>query len=139
MEIEERVARVESNNRLLAIGVIALVALVGALVTAFQARVRPDYEARLKTQTDKFELAVSALRSDLEKVTGGKVVRASQFQVVDEEGKVLVELTATEDGHGAVTTYDRKGTRLVTLTATDGGKGAVATFNRGGEVKNQWP
>jgi len=147
---------------LLAIGVFALVAVIAVLATALMARVLPDYDGRLKAQADQFDLALSDLRTDLETGSGGKVVKASEFQVIDgedhvlvviggnkdvggfiatanREGKPLVALGALDGGQGVLSTFDGKGTKLVSLGATVGGEGSIATFNRAGEVKNQWP
>jgi len=66
MEMEERIKRLESNNRLLAIGVFALVAVIAALVTAMVVKVMPDYEARLNAQANHYDLALGDLRSDID-------------------------------------------------------------------------
>jgi len=106
MELEERIKRLESNNRLMAIGLFALVAVIAALVTALAARVLPGYDERLKAQADQFELAVSNLRADLETGSGGKVVKASEFQVVDGDGKKLARLYGDPGNGGGITFFD---------------------------------
>jgi hypothetical protein len=60
------------------------------------------------------------------------VVKAKEFQVVTDDGRVLVEL-ASLLGRGMVTTLNGKGQRLVTLSVTDSGEGMVVTRNAKGQ------
>jgi hypothetical protein len=110
MEIEERMKRLESNNRLLAFGIFALLAAVSTLVTVVVVRVWPDYET----------------------AQSGKIVRASEFRVVDEQGNDVVRLAKSENGDGYISIYDSKGTKLVSINAIESG-GRILTHGRDGE------
>ena len=77
------------------------------------------------------------------------VIQAKKFEVVNDDGKVLVRLGANMRGNGSVTTQNGKGQTLVQLGSFDGsgfvetqnGKGqtlvALGTYRGGGSIETQ--
>jgi hypothetical protein len=61
------------------------------------------------------------------------LIQAKAFQVVDDRGKVMVQLDK-ERNNGHISTYDPQGKRLVSLITTDGGAGGINTFGRNGDL-----
>lgn len=61
------------------------------------------------------------------------LVQAKAFQVVDDRGKVLVEINQ-EDGNGQLSTFTPAGKRLVSFFTTDDGAGGLNTFSKEGKV-----
>ena len=61
------------------------------------------------------------------------LVQAKAFQVVNDDGKVLMEMSK-EDGNGQLSTYSATGSRLVSLFTSDGGAGGINTFGKDGKV-----
>ena len=61
------------------------------------------------------------------------LVKAKAFQVVDDNGKVLLLLNK-EKGNGQMATYSSSGERLVRLFTSDGGAGAINTFDANGTL-----
>ncbi len=107
MTIEERIERLERQNRHLSLGLAgAAVAAVAVFAGAAQRQVVPD------------------------------VIKAKAFHLVTDDGKTLVKIEDSKGlGFGlagTVTTYAGNGTKLVELGATSRG-GAVTTFNGQGK------
>jgi hypothetical protein len=61
------------------------------------------------------------------------LIQAKAFQVVDNNGKVLVEINK-EKNNGQITTFTSTGKRLVCLFTSDGGSGGINTFGKDGGV-----
>lgn len=61
------------------------------------------------------------------------VLQAKSFEVLDDNGNVIVSIAKDKEG-GKVTTYSSQGKKLVSLITTDGGGGGINTFDDGGEV-----
>lgn len=73
------------------------------------------------------------LLSSARKVNVPDVIKAKAFEVVDDNGSVLVELNK-EKNNGHVSTFTPEGKRLVSLFTSDGGAGALNTFDLSGKV-----
>ncbi len=61
------------------------------------------------------------------------VIKAKAFQVVDDNGNVLLLLNK-EKGNGQVATYSTGGQKLVRLFTSEGGAGAINTFDNNGNL-----
>lgn len=67
------------------------------------------------------------------KISAPDLIQAKAFQVVNDDGQVLVEINQ-EDGNGQLTTYTPQGKSLVSLFTTDAGSGGLNTFGANGKV-----
>jgi hypothetical protein len=104
--LEQRVALLEKNLRFYRYGFIVLLTIIGGgLLMSFKSR-----------KTDAPDL-----------------IQAKSFQVVDDNGKVLVDINK-EDDNGQISTFTPEGKRLVSLFTTDGGAGGMNTFDKNGKV-----
>ena len=163
MTIEERIERVEKQNRRLkwamtATSVVVAAVLVGVIVAVVFAVRQPAPPTALAVadviQAKEFQVvddvgsAVVTLRSW--KLGGRIETRNHQgkrlFSVAaaddgsgtlstyNAEGKELVSLGSTDEGHGALSTRSAEGKELVSLTAMEGGSGgALTTYNAEGK------
>ena len=61
------------------------------------------------------------------------VIKAKDFQVVDDNGNVLLELNKAK-GNGQLTTYSPSGVKLCRLFTSEGGAGAINTFDGNGKL-----
>jgi len=129
MTIEQRLGRLERQNRVMNGGlVLLLMAAVGGGVLGFAGQQKgagvPDViRAKMFLVVDDAgELAVA-----LTGLEGGGHVR-----IYDDKGKTAVTLSGTEHG-GIVRTQNGKGKRLVLLGWDDGGEGTVTTYNGKGK------
>lgn len=105
MTTEHRIARIEKQNRRLTWGLATLCVCVGAAFVAGQAAPRDVSD----------------------------VIRATKFQVVNEEGRGVVLLSAGERGGGALSIFNRQGKVLTSLGVdASGNAGAVVVKNREG-------
>ena len=60
-------------------------------------------------------------------------VKARHIVVTNDVGKIVVSVSATDNGNGLVYTQSAKGKLLVKLTATEGDYGAVMTYQSNGK------
>jgi|GEM_PF-6602602 len=68
------------------------------------------------------------------------VIQAKKFEVVNDEGKVLVRLGANVDGNGLVKTQNGKGQTLVVLSSYTGQRGGyVETYTTTGTSTGEIP
>ena len=104
MNIEQRFAHLERSNRRLRTGLVTLTIAITTVLIVGQAKP--------------------------EKVPD--VIEAKEFQVVDDNGKALVRISAPL-GWGAVSTLNGKGQVLVGLSMSGSGKGVVTTTNGKGK------
>lgn len=88
---------------------------------------------RLFFGTSVILLIAAALMSSGKKNDVPDLVKAKAFQVVDDNGKVLLLLNK-EKGNGQMATYSSSGERLVRLFTSDGGAGAINTFDANGTL-----
>lgn len=103
--LEQRIAQLEKNNRFYRLCVAgSLLAVAGLVFMSFN-----------------------------NKKTAPDVIEAKAFHVVDDRGKVIVEINK-EDGNGQLTTFTPAGKKLVSLFTSDGGGGGINTFDKNGEV-----
>jgi WD40 repeat protein len=62
-----------------------------------------------------------------------EMVATRHINVMNDAGKVVVTLSANDDGNGMIRTRSAKGNDLVDLTSTEGGNGTVRTFQPNGK------
>ena len=132
MTVEERLDRLERQNRWLKAGLASLlVAAVatGLLVFAPQDTIPDLVEARAFHVVDEN----GAVLVKLEDSFGFSLGLGGTITTLSNEGQKLVMLTATMDGEGMVRTLNGKGQELVVLGTTVDGTGAVAIMNSKGQ------
>lgn len=78
-------------------------------------------------------LLTFVLMSSGKKTDVPDIIKAKAFQVVDDNGNVLLLLNK-EKGNGQVATYSTSGQKLVRLFTSDGGAGAINTFDANGKL-----
>jgi hypothetical protein len=103
--LEQRVAQLEKNNRFYRICTAGSLLVVAGLV----------------------------FMSFNNRHTAPDLIEAKAFHVVDENGKVIVEINK-DDGNGQLTTFTPAGKKLVSLFTSDGGGGGINTFDKNGKV-----
>ena len=124
MTIEERIERVEKQNRRLKWVVTALCVVGVSAFVAGQAAPEgvPDVIKAKKFEViNEVGLPVVALRS-WDKLGGG-------IDTWNHQGQSLFAVGANDAGDGSVATFNAEGKELVHLSATEGGTGAVAVFD----------
>lgn len=104
--LEQRINRLEKNLRLYRMGFIGVL-LAATILGSFS----------FKTK-----------KSD-----APDLIQAKAFQVVDDNGNVLVEINR-EDGNGQLSTFTPGGKRLTSLFTTSSGAGGLNTFSKDGAV-----
>lgn len=104
--IEQRISRLEKNVRLYRMGFMSVL-----LVAVF----------------------FGTLSFKTKKSDAPELIQAKAFQVVDDEGNILVEINK-EDGNGQLSTFTPDGKRLASIFTTSGGAGGLNTFGKDGEV-----
>jgi hypothetical protein len=62
-----------------------------------------------------------------------EMVATRHINVMNDAGKVVVTLSANDDGNGMIRTRSAKGKDSVDLTSTEGGNGAVKTYQPNGK------
>lgn len=83
--------------------------------------------------TTIISLIAFILMSSGQKQVVPDLIKAKAFQVVDDEGNVLLLLNK-EKGNGQVSTYSGTGQKLVRLFTSEGGAGAINTFDANGKL-----
>ena len=73
------------------------------------------------------------LMSSGQKQSVPDLIKAKAFQVVDDDGNVILLLNK-EKGNGNLITYSPTGQRLVRLFTSEGGAGAINTFDANGKL-----
>ena len=153
MTIEERIERLERTNRryrlmFTLIGVLAVCAV--GISAAPDAGVPDVIQAKAFQVVDDEGNVLIVLRDDggvgtLETFdrTGEMLVtlastiadgKRAGVAATLYEGKVVVSLSVTLDGNGAVTTFNERGKRLVQLSSAVGKRCGVTTFNEKGKM-----
>lgn len=61
------------------------------------------------------------------------LIKAKAFQVVDDDGNVILLLNKEKD-NGQVVTFSQSGQKLVRLFTSEGGAGAINTFDKNGKL-----
>ena len=114
MTLEQRIARLENENRKLARTMVALSGAGGvAAAVGFTAGVgAAATTVMLGASTALWLSARAAFRVS-------NVVQARKFEVIGDMGQVLVALGETADGEGAVATYGTGGKHLGHVTRVD--------------------
>ena len=62
-----------------------------------------------------------------------EMVATRHINVMNDAGKVVVTLSANDDGNGMIRTRSAKGNDLVDLTSTEGGNSTVTTYQSNGK------
>jgi hypothetical protein len=107
---EQRLSRLENTLRFYQLGFfILIIAVISIVFTSFNNK-------------DKKQFA--------DKIT------AKAFEVVDENGKVLINLS-TYNGNGAITTFDKRGNYLVDIVSNTSGFGNINLYDGKGKATVQ--
>jgi len=118
MTIEQRLERIESQNRRLK---WALTAIVGTAVIA--GAVGFQYEREDSTVSERAAAVPT-------------VVQAGRFEVVDSSGKVVAVMGMNRDRTGGVVfTNNRHGVLVAQMGAADDERGVVWTYDRDGQLR----
>jgi len=88
---------------------------------------------RVFFSTSVIILIAVVLMSSGKKADVPDLIKAKAFQVVDNNGNVLLTLNK-EKGNGNLSSYTSSGKRLVSLFTAEGGGGAINTFDTDGDV-----
>ena len=132
MTIEERLSRVEQQNKRLRVALLAIVLVAVAGVAMGQAGKNnvPDViEAKaFHVVTDDGRVLVK-----LQDSFGLETGIMGTITTLNGSGRMLVALAANAGGEGTVTTRNSAGQILVELTTTVDGKGMVTTRNSAGQ------
>ncbi len=78
-------------------------------------------------------ISTIALMSSREKNYVPDKLQAKSFEVLDDRGNVIAELSQ-DKGNGSLTTFTPAGKRLVDLFTSEGGAGGINTFDNDGDV-----
>ncbi len=132
MTLEERLARLERQNRWMKCG-LALLLVVGVAAGLLGFSSQDAVPDVVKARAFHVVGKDGKLLVKLEDVGTGADV-AGQVTTLNSKGQELVYLGSTTDGNGVVTTLNGKGQDLVQLTATRDGKGMVRTLNGKGQA-----
>ena len=108
MTVEQRLDQLEKRNKRLTAALTVMAVMMCAVVT-MAAKYRVEKEGL-------FEM-----------------VATRHINVMNDAGKVVVTLSANDDGNGMIRTRSAKGNDLVDLTSTEGGNGAVKTYQPNGK------
>ena len=131
MTVEDRLDRLERQNKLLKAGLVSLLAvvMVAGLFAFTQPEQIPDVvQARAFHVVGKDGTVLVKLEDTL----GFGAGIAGTLRTFDSEGRELVSLGATVEGEGMVTTMNGKGQELVSLGVLKDGSGGVAAFDPSG-------
>ncbi len=132
MSIEQRLERLERQNRWLKGGLASLVVVLAAGVLfgfASQQEIPDLIKARQFQVVSEDGLVLVKLEGTL-----GRVGLRGTVETLNGKGQELVRLLATKDGGGAVWTLNAEGQSLVLLGADPDGRGAVAVFDPSHEL-----
>ncbi|MBI3128501.1 MAG: hypothetical protein HYZ11_12920 [Candidatus Tectomicrobia bacterium] len=137
MSTEERLSRLERENRLLKRGFMGLaVAAAAAVLMGQAAPPRPPQPA-----APAYAQLLRVKRLEIIGDNGVPVVILGQqrsyghIAVTNPAGRALVSLGTTRSGKGFISTYDGRDIRLAAIGATREGAGAIVVYNAQG--KNQ--
>ena len=108
MTIEQRLDQLEKRNKRLTVALTMTVVAMAAVVTV-------------------------AAKYRVEKEGLFEVVATRHINVMNDAGKVVVTLSANDDGNGMIRTQSAKGNDLVDLTSTAEDYGTVRTFQPNGK------
>ena len=135
MGIEERLSRLERENRTLKCSLLGLALGAAALVLMGQAAPRPP-------QPQAQQAYAQLLRVKRLEVIGDNgmpvVILAQQrsfghIAVTNPLGRALVSLGTTRSGKGFISTYDGRDVRIAAIGASSAGAGVVTTYNAQGK------
>ena len=163
MTLEERIERLERQNGRLkaAIGLLAAGAVCVLIVGQSAPTSSPARPLLLPER-------VAAKRFEVINDAGKPVVtlmaweQGGWIETRDNRGHRLFDVSATDDGHGLLSTYNKEGNEMVALGgikdgtgllaifdghgrkllgegAAEDGSGAIASYNRNQDVKAIWP
>lgn len=131
MTMEERVTRLERENRMLKRGLLGAALAAAALVLMGQAAPRPPQPQAPQA----FAQFLRVKRLEVIGDNGVPVVILGQQRnfghvaVTNPLGRALVSLSATRSGKGFVSTFDGRDIRLAAIGASSAGAGVITTYN----------
>lgn len=132
MTLEERLARLERQNRRMKCG-LALLLVVGVAAGLLGFSSQDAVPDVVKARAFHVVGKDGKLLVKLEDVGTGADV-AGTVTTLNSKGQELVELTATLDGNGMVITRNGKGNELVELRTAADGEGMVRILNGKGQA-----
>jgi len=109
MTIEQRLDQLEKRNKRLTVALTMTVVAMCAVVT-IAAKYRVEKEGLFE------------------------IVAKRHINVMNDAGKVVVTLSASDDGNGMIRTRSAKGKDLVTLSSSVDGDGFVTTYHANGKT-----
>lgn len=136
MRIEERLSRLERENRLLKRGFMGLALAAAAVVLMGQAAPRPPQP---QPAPQAFAQLLRVKRLEVIGDNGVPVVILGQNKsfghvaVTNPLGRALVSLGTTRSGKGFISTYDGRDVRIAAIGASGAGAGVVTTYNARGK------
>ena len=128
MDIEQRLNRLERQNRRMKKGMIGMVVAGFSLLVMAQA------------SPPKIHDLIRAKKIEVVSDNGRRVILLESWKLGgristnNKKGKTLFTVSATDNGNGLIATYSSKGKKLVSITSTRGNNGAIATHNSKGKV-----
>jgi hypothetical protein len=131
MTIEQRLERLERENRWLKAGgtaVVLVLLAVGVMGAAWGKKIPDVVKARAFHVVGNDGTVLARLEYATGKTDGG----SGYVTTYNAKGQALVMLAATTVGEGAVTTLNGKGQSLVTITASTNGVGMVTAYDPSG-------
>ena len=133
MGIEERLSRLERENRTLKRGFLALALGAVALVLMGQAAPRAPQQPALIPPFLRIKRLEIIGDNGVPVVILGQHKSFGHVAVANPLGRALVSLGTTRSGKGFVSTYDGGDTRLASIGASAQGAGVVTTYNAKGK------
>ncbi len=133
MRLEQRIERLERQNRHLRCGVVGAAVLVVASLMMGQATL-----SRVLDVLRAYPIEVIGDH-------GQPIVRLDRVSdhghvwTCDPHGREILVLAATVDGDGMLYTFNAQGQKLIQLAATESGKGAIVAYNVDGKRELSWP
>ena len=133
MTLEQRMKRLERQNRHLRWGFVAAAVLV--VISLMMGQATPSGVPEL-------------LRAKTIEIIGdegqvfvrlGQVSDHGHVWTYNPHGREVLALTATVDGDGMLCTFNAEGQRLIQLAATESGRGTIVAYGSDGQRKASWP
>lgn len=129
MTTEERLGRLERQNRRMKKGLIALSLALASTLIMGQA-IRSEIPNVIRAR--KFEVVNGRGRTMVE--LGSTRIFGYLF-ISNQDGTVVTTISSNHVGDGMIRTLDRDGRPLIVLSSKKNGEGFIATFKRGEEKK----
>lgn len=133
MTIEERLRRLERQNRRMKKG-LALVIIALARTVIMGQALRPKIPRVIRAR--KFEVVND---KDMTMVELGSTRLFGYLFISNRKGQVVATIATNLSGDGLIRTMDSLGRPLVVITSKKNGEGFIATLKRGEKMKEEKP